>query len=477
MTRLVVGPFNRVEGDLEVALDIADGRVKEARVTAGLYRGFETILEGRPASDALVVAPRVCGICSLSQSVAAARALADAGGIVPTPNGERVLDLALAAEVVADHLTHFHLFFMPDFARAAYADQPWAARAARFAATRGEAQAGFLPARARFLHLMGSLMGKWPHSLAVQPGGVTRTVQPGEKAPLIGILRDFRAFLENSLHGGSLESFAELDSRKSLEAWGDRGDAGLFAAIARDLDLGRSGTWTGPLMSSGAYSHNGKVLFTPGVLEGNEVHPLDRRGISEDTTHSWLRNAGGPTPPAEGVTEPDIDKPDGYTWAKAPRLAGKAVEVGACARQAVDGHPLILSLLAEGGASVEARVLARLVEVARLIPTMETWIRALEPGRPFCAPAPLPDSGRGVGLVEAARGTLSHWIAIEDGRLTRYQIVSPTTWNFSPRDGAGIKGPLETALEGTPVAPGETAPLAVQHVVRSFDPCMACTVH
>ena len=85
--------------------------------------------------------------------------------------------------------------------------------------------------------------------------------------------------------------------------------------------------------------------------------------------------------------------------------------------------------------------------------------------------------GRGEGLVEAARGALGHWIAVSSGRISHYQIVAPTTWNFSPRDAAGVPGPLEQALAGTPVgADGAGAP-AVQHVVRSFDPCMVCTAH
>ncbi|MBL3596479.1 nickel-dependent hydrogenase large subunit, partial [Rhodovulum sulfidophilum] len=87
-TRLIVGPFNRVEGDLEVHLDIAEGRVRSARVNAPLYRGFERMLTGRPASDALTITPRICGICSISQSAAAARALADAGGHEPAPAGD-----------------------------------------------------------------------------------------------------------------------------------------------------------------------------------------------------------------------------------------------------------------------------------------------------------------------------------------------------------------------------------------------------
>jgi hydrogenase large subunit len=82
-----------------------------------------------------------------------------------------------------------------------------------------------------------------------------------------------------------------------------------------------------------------------------------------------------------------------------------------------------------------------------------------------------------VGLVEAARGTLGHWLGLQGGKIASYQIVAPTTWNFSPRDAQGNPGALETALAGTPVLPGETTPVAVQHVVRSFDPCMVCTVH
>jgi hydrogenase large subunit len=68
-------------------------------------------------------------------------------------------------------------------------------------------------------------------------------------------------------------------------------------------------------------------------------------------------------------------------------------------------------------------------------------------------------------------------VQVRDGRIAHYQIVAPTTWNFSPRDSAGTPGPLEQALVGLPVGEGEAMPLAVQHVVRSFDPCMVCTVH
>jgi Ni,Fe-hydrogenase I large subunit len=478
-SRLIVGPFNRVEGDLEVSLDIHDGVVAEARVTAPLYRGFEQILLARPVSDALVIAPRICGICSVSQSVAAARALARVAEADQPANGRLAADLILATENAADHLTHFVLFFMPDFARACYSGRPWfEAAERRFAANRGESPQALLPARARFLHIMGVLAGKWPHSLAVQPGGVTKAVDGAERVRLLAILAEFREVLETVVFADRLERFAELDSPDALNAWADdrpmdRGDARLFLHIGRDLGLDRLGRGPGLLASSGSFG-----LFQPGLWSADgRVTPFDPAQVTEDVASAWM--AGAPAAPFSGQTQPEPDKPGAYTWCKAPRLDGRVIEVGALARQTVDGHPLARALAAAGGGgSVLARVVGRLLELARLIPAMEEWVRALRPGEPFClAPPDQAITGSAVGLVEAARGTLGHWLSARDGRITGYQIVAPTTWNFSPRDGLGQPGALEQALAGTPVLPGERSPVTVQHVVRSFDPCMVCTVH
>lgn len=125
MSRKILGPFNRVEGDLAVNLTLENGRVAQAQVTSPLYRGFERALVGRPLADALVVVPRICGICSVSQSVAAVRLMQALSGARPAANGERVMNIVHACENLADHLTHFYLFFAPDLAHADYAGQPW----------------------------------------------------------------------------------------------------------------------------------------------------------------------------------------------------------------------------------------------------------------------------------------------------------------------------------------------------------------
>lgn len=72
-TRRILGPFNRVEGDLEVQVEIEHDRISKAWVNSPLFRGFEKILQHKAPLDALVYTPRICGICSVSQSVAAAQ--------------------------------------------------------------------------------------------------------------------------------------------------------------------------------------------------------------------------------------------------------------------------------------------------------------------------------------------------------------------------------------------------------------------
>jgi Ni,Fe-hydrogenase I large subunit len=470
--RLVVGPFNRVEGDLEVTLDVVDGRVARAQVNAPLYRGFETMLEGRDPRDALVITPRICGICSISQSAAAARALGSAMGLAPTPQGALAAALIHAAENVADHLTHFHLFFMPDFARPDYADRSWHARAVeRFTALEGSAQRHAVQARAELLHVMGLLAGKWPHTLAIQPGGVTRAPGPREKARLAATLRAFRRYLETVLFGGRLEDFCALTDAEAFLHW-PGGDVALFVEIAADLGLDALGRGAGRFMSFGAYPTVEGPAFAAGVTMDGQRGTVQAAHISEDLSHAWMHGAAAH--PLQGMTTPDETMAaPAYSWCKAPRLAGLPMEVGALARQAVDGHPLGLSLAARGG--VLARVGGRLLELARTQILMERWVADLTPGASFMAQGTLPRDGIGEGLVEAARGALGHWVRIQNGRIANYQIIAPTTWNFSPRDTAGVPGPLEAALEGTPVE--GPVPLAVQHVVRSFDPCMVCTVH
>ncbi len=482
MTRRVMGPFNRVEGDLEVQLDIEAGRVTDAKVVSPLYRGFEQILQGKDPLDALVYVPRICGICSVAQSVAAANALADLQGLKIAPNGELATNLILACENAADHLTHFYLFFMPDLARNSYSNESWFEQTHhRFKAIEGNAVKAMLPARAQFMHLMGLLAGKWPHSLALQPGGTSRAIEIQEKSRISAILFSFRQFLEGVLFGDKLEAIVSLDSVSAFDRWIKQkapatSDFRQFLYISEALEFDSLGCATDHFMSYGVYPDDGKQLFERGVWKAG-LHHLDEAHISEDISHSWMHNQSEPLHPYEGVTRPHADAAEGYTWCKAPRLNGDVVEVGALARQVVNGQPLVRELVQQNGGNVRNRVIARLLEIAQLVIAMEQWNARLQPKEAFCYHAGMSNEGQGRGMIEAARGSLGHWLTVKNGRILNYQIIAPTTWNFSPRDGQGIPGALEQALLNAPVREGEREPISVQHIVRSFDPCMVCTVH
>ncbi|MFW2455326.1 nickel-dependent hydrogenase large subunit, partial [Methyloversatilis discipulorum] len=359
MTRLLVGPFNRVEGDLEVTLDVADGRVASAHVNAPMYRGFEQILRGREPHDALVYVPRICGICSVSQSVAAARALAALGGITMPANGQHVTNVILATENLADHLTHFYLFFMPDFVRPVYASRPWHAEAVRrFSPQTGEQVRAAIAARQRWFTLLGTLAGKWPHTQSIDPGGSTRAIDAAERVRLLARVREFRRFLETHTYAAPLEQVAALDSEAALDAWHHsapladplHGDLRFFLTVARDAALATLGAGPGRFLSYGAYPQpQGGTALGAGVWHAGALSPLDPAAIREDATYAWLSDAGGPQHPRSGVTRPEPDKPGAYTWNKAPRLAGEVVETGAIARQLASGHPLIVDLVGRYG--------------------------------------------------------------------------------------------------------------------------------
>lgn len=486
-SRKILGPFNRIEGDLEVQVEVDQGVIVKAWVNSPLFRGFEQILHGKEPMDALVYTPRICGICSVSQSVAAAQALAAAQGIQACRNGELATNLILAAENLADHLTHFYLFFMPDFARESYASKTWFNSInKRFKAQTGTAARQVLPARAAFLHLTGILAGKWPHSLALQPGGTTRPIEAQEKIRLLTTIGMFRTFLQDVVFGCELEKVNALSNETELKSWQQShpdSDFAKFLLVADDLNLKKLGGASDNFMSYGAYQNSSETtneetehLFKAGTWQQKYL-ALNPEHIKEDITHSWLNSQGEAKHPYHGSTIVDTNEDNGYSWCKAPRLNEEVMEVGAIARQMVDGHPLIRALVADSGANVRNRVIARLLELSLVLPEMENWAKQLQPKETFCTPTHLPDEAQGAGMVEAARGSLGHWVRIKNGRILNYQIIAPTTWNFSPRDHDDKPGALELALQNTYVGEDKNASVIIQHIIRSFDPCMVCTVH
>ena len=128
------------------------------------------------------------------------------------------------------------------------------------------------------------------------------------------------------------------------------------------------------------------------------------------------------------------------------------------------------------GPSVFVRQMARMHEAPKYFSWVMKWLSEIDLHGSFYTKPTEHASGKGFGSTEAARGSLSDWIVIEDGKIANYQVVTPTAWNIGPRDSEQTLGPIEQALVGTPIADMED-PVELGHVARSFDSCLVCTVH
>lgn len=474
---IVFSPFSRLEGDLQIQVEVEDGRIAASRASGTLYRGFEPMLRGREPLDAIVFTCRVCGQCGLIHSAASAAAIRTLLGAEMPPNACIASNVMLAIEAVLSHLTHFYLSFAPDFAEPPYDDEA----AARFLPPTGASCSRMLREREEILGVLGLFAGKWPNSLAIQPGGTTRPVNACEIRRAQGLLGEFTDFIRQQLLRCELDAWLALRSAADLDRWLGEGahaasDMGFFITRALRLGLDGMGRWPARFISSGGWpGPTGQTLMKPGVWNGGPGD-FDPARIAEHVKHSWFEPYDGGLHPHEGESEADPERTDAYSWAKAPRYEGQPAETGPLARLVNDRDPLIADLLGRHGPSVYVRELARLHETIRLLSQIGIWLGQVDPEEPFWRDTPHAESGSGVGLVEAPRGTLGHWIRVEGGKIRNYQIITPTGWNLSPRDSEDQPGPLEAALVGTPV-PDPDRPVTVSHVVKSFDPCLFCTVH
>jgi hydrogenase large subunit len=304
-------------------------------------------------------------------------------------------------------------------------------------------------------------------------------------------LKAIASFYKDWLHGGGL-------SGKNVMAYGE------FPAIANN------------------YTNESWMLPNGAILDGDlstvhDVDPRDPEQIREFVTHSWYEypdpNAG--LHPWDGVTEPKfelgpnakgsktnieaLDEGGKYSWLKAPRWRGNAMEVGPLARYLVayargqeDIVAQVDSLLSDLDVPVTAlfstlgRTAARGLECSWAAHKMRTvfddMMANIKAGDVATAnmqkwePDTWPGDTKGVGFGEAPRGALGHWIHIQDSKIANYQAVVPTTWNASPRDPQGNIGAYEAALLGTPMTDPEQ-PLEILRTIHSFDPCLACASH
>lgn len=350
--------------------------------------------------------------------------------------------------------------------------------------------------QAKASEICGLIGGKMPHIMTLVPGGTAFVPTEEKLDELYSITREIRDWVDSTMLPDT-----KIIASAYPEALGFGRGCGRY--VAWGVFQRENFETADRYMPSGVvYTNDGLRLEDP-----------DPSLIKEYVGHSWYVGDSDLNP-KEGVTDPLYTEyyvagteheenghmigtvNDRYTWSKGPSYNGECMEAGPFSRvlaaylrggeknayivNNLDKLMADLNLTLPQLQSTLGRVAARQVECSYIAHLMVDWvdelIEALKGGDSEYFRAPEHLTGYGCGMWEAPRGALYHDEHVDNGRITGYQIIIPTTWNIAPRNAEGVRGPMEQALIGTPVN-NVDAPINALRTVHSFDPCTACAVH
>jgi len=553
-TKTVVDPITRIEGHLRIEVQSDGGKISGSWATATMFRGIETIMTGRDPRDAWAYTQRICGVCTTVHAIASVRAVEDALDIKIPQNANIIRNLVHGMQYIQDHVIHFyhlHALDWVDVVSAVGADPAKAAALAKsLSPWPNNDEAHFRAVQARLKKFVGTgqlgifANGYWGHPAYKLPPEANLMAVSHYLEALDwqrDVIRLHTVFGGKNPHPnflvGGMASAINLDETATINAvrladvqgmikkakdfveqvyWPD-----LVAIASFYKEWGAIGGGVPNFLACGEFpetdSRDLKSLYFPrGIIldkDLTKVHEYDHKKVAEYITSSWYTYDGGDDKglhPWEGETNPKYTGPKApyeylqgekkYTWMKAPRYEGKAMQVGPLARMLVgyaSGHKDIKELVGEtlgklkvGPAvlfSTLGRTAARGIETVLLARKMQTWfdqlITNVKAGdtatfsKEKWDPKTWPKKAQGYGYLDAPRGALGHWVQIEDEKISRYQCVVPSTWNCSPRDAQGQMGAYEAALVDNHPLVKPDQPLEILRTIHSFDPCLACGVH
>jgi hydrogenase large subunit len=557
MQRVVVDPVTRIEGHLriEATLD-SSGVISDAMSSGTMWRGLELILQGRDPRDAWAFCERICGVCTTVHALASVRSIENALGIKIPKNAEIIRNIMFLSQYVHDHVVHFyhlHALDWVDVVSALKADP------AATAALTQKIGSGWPVSSPGYFSDVQNTLKKFVESGQL---GIFQNAywgHPAYKLPPEANLMAVAHYLDalkwqkeivkihtvfggknphpNYLVGGMACAIdMQSDNAINMERLNLVRDQiqqakqvvegmyipDLLAVASFYPEWTQIGGGLGNYMAYGdipqtSIDDPSSFRFPQGVILNKDlfnVLPLDLKDsqqVQEHVAHSWYEYPNGEKAlhPWDGVTNPkytgpqppyeNLDENGKYSWLKAPRWKGHAMEVGPLARvlvgygsgkkefrEVVDATLGRLGLQPTALFSTLGRTAARGLETVlcvqwladeydRLIANIKAGDSAVADTR-LWDPSTWPKEAKGFGFTEAPRGALCHWSKIKDGKIDSYQIVVPSTWNASPRDESGQEGAYESALKGTKMADPKQ-PVEILRTIHSFDPCLACASH
>ena len=428
--------IERIEGEARLEYGQENGIITSASIIFPHFRGMERLMEGRPALDALMVTPRICGICGHAHLIAATRAIeavyqASRSPIFLTQKARSLREVTLYLELLQNHIKWIYLTIIPALKNLGAAFPP-------------EITAIPYETITETNRILALFAGQAPHSAYALPGGVSCDPTELERSQALTILEHITSDLERNLFAGSLEEHLSVSSLEDIGQ--TSGDLSLITDAMLQKGLENVGCSHDRLLVAGEHT-----LFSVSRIIQGTPSSIDMENISEDETPKALTG--------------------GRSFNKNVTYAGEFYETGPLARMMARLDPLIKNIHKEHKDSLLTRIIARSHEIAILLPEIKRLIIELDLAQDsFRVPASLAHlSGTGMGIVEAPRGPLIHKTTLSNGMVTNYEIITPTQWNLGNAESDRL-ATAQKALVGSSVGHSDL-------IFRSFDVCSVCTTH
>ncbi|NPA73420.1 MAG: nickel-dependent hydrogenase large subunit [Epsilonproteobacteria bacterium] len=426
--------IEKIEGEAKLELEWKKGKVVSSKVKFFSYRGLEEIIEGRHPMDALVLTPRVCGICGHAQLMACVHTLENlyencGVKLHLSDKAKNIRDITLDAEIIQNHIKWLYFIILPILYRI---DGKEFEKQKIFKA---------LNVAVTATKLIAVFAGQWPHNSYMIPGGVVCDPTYVEIHQAKSLIKGIISFFEKEIVKTKLGNCTEVDNFKEILDCG-----GVMSEVYDILDRND--------ISEVGKAHDRFIAFGENSIfkSAKAIRTITR------AVHSRY------------IQEESLD----FTYAKNVKYNGKFYEVGPLARAMVAKNPLAKSIHRVYKDSLLSRIVLKIMEIAYLSKHIEKKLNEIDLNEEsYIKPKVKIESleGKGEGFAEAARGSLYHSIEVENGKIKSYDIITPTQWNLGNSVDKGELSTIQQALLGLDNED------VVSLVFRSFDECSVCTTH
>ena len=429
--------LNRLEGEVELKLEYSKGRITSAQIFGTSYRDFSNILKNKPYLDSVILTPRVCGICGHAHLMASVKAIEDAYkneniSFHISKKAQLVRNITLLSEIVQNHIRWFYAYLMSEIPK-------FDSNMIDYLPFDGDKWRRGVYISNYPIKIIAIFGGQWPHSSYALPGGITSDFSSYDTMLAKSLCGELLKSIESHIIGTSIDNYLSFSKEELLNH--NKGDIGDFIEVSKKFDLLHKGIAYGRFITGGFIDS----YVEASVFENGKKEPFYIKSI--DTKEHEFKKLREIT----GVV-----------------YNGRHFETGPLAREINASNPLFLELLETFKDSLFVRIMARVDEIIRLSLLIKDALDKIDTKEPSYIKPKIQErfSGEGVGVVEAARGTLIHRIKIKNGVVEEYKIITPTLWNLGNYDEQ--INPAQKAIIGL------SSDIEAYITLRSFDVCASC---